>query len=81
MVDPYAYQYQGNESPEAQAFVMLMQAAYRDWVNAVASSVNATDIKKSGALRTAMAGGGAAGTRWMAAVFVVLGACVHWTLL
>ncbi|KIJ06485.1 hypothetical protein PAXINDRAFT_182676 [Paxillus involutus ATCC 200175] len=33
VVDPYAYPYQGQYSPEGQAFVISMQAAWRDWVN------------------------------------------------
>jgi len=32
VVDPYAYPYQGQDSPEGQAFVIAMQAAWRDWV-------------------------------------------------
>ncbi|KAF7985410.1 hypothetical protein HWV62_5115 [Athelia sp. TMB] len=78
VVDPYEYQYQGNESPEAQAFVMLMQAAYRDWVAAVAEGQNATATHKSGALRNVVVGG--AGQGWMTALFLGVGVCLHWTL-
>ncbi|KAL4071941.1 Six-hairpin glycosidase-like protein [Scleroderma citrinum] len=32
VVDPYAFSNQGQTSPEGQAFVLAMQAAWRDWV-------------------------------------------------
>lgn len=32
VVDPYSYPDQGQDSPEGQAFVISMQAAWRDWV-------------------------------------------------
>ncbi|KAI9462083.1 Six-hairpin glycosidase-like protein [Boletus coccyginus] len=32
VVNPYAYPYQGQDSPEGQAFVISMQAAWQDWV-------------------------------------------------
>jgi hypothetical protein len=32
VVDPYNVGVEGSESPEAQAFVVMMQAAYSDWV-------------------------------------------------
>ena len=32
MVNPHAFGVQGSESPEAQAFVVLMHAAWREWV-------------------------------------------------
>ncbi|KAF9220660.1 hypothetical protein BS17DRAFT_713741 [Gyrodon lividus] len=32
VVNPYAYPDQGQDSPEGQAFVISMQAAWRDWV-------------------------------------------------
>ena len=32
MVNPHSFGVQGRESPEAQAFVVLMHAAWKDWV-------------------------------------------------
>jgi hypothetical protein len=32
VVNPYAFPHQGSNSPEGQAFVVEMQAAWRDWV-------------------------------------------------
>ncbi|KAI6111803.1 Six-hairpin glycosidase-like protein [Pisolithus croceorrhizus] len=32
VVDPYSYADQGQDSPESEAFVIAMQAAWRDWV-------------------------------------------------
>ena len=32
MVDPYQFPNQGSQSPEGQAFVVEMHAAWRDWV-------------------------------------------------
>ncbi|KAG8215875.1 Six-hairpin glycosidase-like protein [Butyriboletus roseoflavus] len=32
VVDPYSYPDQGQDSPEGEAFVIAMQAAWRDWV-------------------------------------------------
>lgn len=32
VVDPYSFSVQGMNSPEGQAFVLLMEAAHRDWV-------------------------------------------------
>ncbi|KZT63338.1 Six-hairpin glycosidase [Daedalea quercina L-15889] len=56
VVDPYNWAAQGGSSPEGQAFVVEMYAAWRDWVQAGAPGVNA-------ALRLGPAGiwGGAAG--------------------
>lgn len=31
VVDPYAWNVAGQQSPEAQSFVLLMEAAWRDW--------------------------------------------------
>jgi len=32
VVNPHAFGVQGSESPEAQAFVVLMHAAWKEWV-------------------------------------------------
>lgn len=32
VANPYSYSHQGTESPEGQAFVVEMQAAWGDWV-------------------------------------------------
>ncbi|KAG6373675.1 Six-hairpin glycosidase-like protein [Boletus reticuloceps] len=40
VADPYAYPFQGQDSPEGEAFVISMQAAWRDWVAAGAVGVN-----------------------------------------
>lgn len=31
VVDPYDWHRQGSHSPEGQSFVLMLQAAYRDW--------------------------------------------------
>jgi hypothetical protein len=54
VVSPQDYGIQGSDSPEAQAFVVLMQAAYRDW-EAKNASQPATNAK-SVAIRTGCVG-------------------------
>jgi hypothetical protein len=41
VVDPLAFGESGSKSPEAQAFVLMMQAGYRDWAQAGYKGVNA----------------------------------------
>ncbi|OJA09010.1 hypothetical protein AZE42_07393 [Rhizopogon vesiculosus] len=40
VADPYAYGAQGSDSPEGQAFILEMQAAWRDWVADGAKGAN-----------------------------------------
>ena len=40
VVNPYNVGQEGERSPEAQAFVLLMQAAWRDWVAAGSKGLN-----------------------------------------
>ncbi|KAG6810557.1 hypothetical protein H0H92_011342 [Tricholoma furcatifolium] len=40
VVDPYSYGLQGSQSPEGQAFVVDMQSAWRDWVQAGSKGAN-----------------------------------------
>lgn len=40
VVDPYSYPDQGKDSPEGEAFVISMQAAWRDWVADGAQGLN-----------------------------------------
>jgi len=40
VVNPYAYPLQGSYSPEGQAFILEMQAAWRDWVADGAKGTN-----------------------------------------
>ncbi|KAG2148973.1 Six-hairpin glycosidase-like protein [Suillus clintonianus] len=40
VVNPYAYGAQGSDSPEGQAFILEMQAAWRDWVADGAKGAN-----------------------------------------
>ncbi|KAH9924009.1 Six-hairpin glycosidase-like protein [Fomitopsis serialis] len=64
VVDPYNWAAQGGSSPEGQAFVVELDAAWRDWVQVGAPGVNA-------AVRLGPAGGA-----WGAVGAVVLGAAV-----
>ncbi|KAH8113157.1 hypothetical protein DFH11DRAFT_365152 [Phellopilus nigrolimitatus] len=48
VVNPNAFGSQGSESPEAQAFVLLMYAAWRDWAAAGAPGANAARGKAGG---------------------------------
>ena len=41
VADPSAFGQSGSKSPEAQAFVLMMQAGYRDWAQAGYKGVNA----------------------------------------
>jgi hypothetical protein len=41
VVDPYNVGIEVSESPEAQAFVVMMQAAYSDWVQAGSKGASA----------------------------------------
>jgi len=41
VVDPSQFGQSGSQSPEAQAFVLMMQASYRDWAQAGYNGVNA----------------------------------------
>jgi hypothetical protein len=41
VVDPSSFGRLGSKSPEAEAFVLMMQASYRDWAQAGYKGVNA----------------------------------------
>ena len=41
VVDPALFGVSGSKSPEAQAFVLMMQAGYQDWAQAGYKGVNA----------------------------------------
>lgn len=41
VVNPYSYPDQGQQSPESEAFVIAMQAAWRDWVSNGTTGANA----------------------------------------
>jgi hypothetical protein len=61
---------EGSNSPEAQAFVILMEAAYREW--AVASAMVGTGKNKSAAIRGVGRGCGCGcrcGWGWMGAAY------------
>jgi hypothetical protein len=76
-VDPYDYAVQGAESPEAQAFVLMMQAAYRDWAARNASEASARGAK-SGAGRS-VGGGGGGGGGWVWCL-IAGWTLLHWIL-
>ena len=40
VADPSSFGQSGSKSPEAQAFVLMMQASYRDWAQAGYKGVN-----------------------------------------
>lgn len=40
VVDPSSFGQSGSKSPEAQAFVLMMQASYLDWARAGYNGVN-----------------------------------------
>lgn len=77
VVNPLAYSAQGTQSPEGEAFVLLMESAWRDWYeadNGVGSVNESIPAVKSGAGR---GGGGARGVGLVMFVSVVVGG---WTL-
>ena len=41
VVNPHQFGQAGSQSPEAQAFVVEMQASYKDWVRAGSPGANA----------------------------------------
>ena len=49
VVNPLSYGQEGSESPEAQAFVIEMHAAWKDWVTAGSNGANATGSKGANA--------------------------------
>ncbi|KAI6144251.1 Six-hairpin glycosidase-like protein [Pisolithus tinctorius] len=49
VVNPYSYPDQGQQSPESEAFVIAMQAAWRDWVLNSTTGANA-DANANGAV-------------------------------
>ncbi|KZT00107.1 Six-hairpin glycosidase [Laetiporus sulphureus 93-53] len=59
VVDPYNWNVQGGSSPEGQAFVVEMYAAWRDWVDAGAPDDDADTVDKES---------GAGGAVWARAV-------------
>jgi hypothetical protein len=63
VVNPYDFPNQGTTSPEGQAFVVEMQAAWRDWVaNGSKGQNGAVGVRMTGA------GGWAWGLIWMGMV-------------
>jgi hypothetical protein len=71
-VDPYDYGVEGSDSPEAQAFMILMEAAYMDW--AVVNVTLGTSKSKSGAMRSGGAGAGWVG--WVLGLLSCIGSFV-----
>ena len=72
VVNPYNYTQQGNDSPEAQAFVILMQAGWRDWVSMGSiGQVDASTNKNAGTRLAPL---------FVTGVGAVLGLLVQWTL-
>lgn len=65
VVDPYQYGQEGTNSPEGEAFVLEMTAAYRDWVAAGSKVANGCMRMSSG---------------WPWAVIVGIGMALHWGL-
>jgi hypothetical protein len=57
VVNPHSYGVQGAESPEAQAFVVQMHAAWRDWVADGSKGANAA-VKTRGEVMSWMMVGG-----------------------
>ena len=49
VVNPNEYGVEGQDSPEGQAFVVMMHAAWSDWVNAGAPGANGTTQASGGA--------------------------------
>lgn len=49
VVDPSSFGQSGSKSPEAQAFVLMMQAGYQDWAQAGYKGANA-DIRNAAPL-------------------------------
>jgi hypothetical protein len=71
VVDPYNYAVEGNDSPEAQAFVIMMQAAYRDWAAMNASQAAAQAHSRSAAIRSGSVG-------WVWLCLITAGTFLHW---
>lgn len=72
-MNPYDYAVEGTDSPEAQAFVIMMEAAYRDWAARNASEASAKS-KKNAAGRSI--GGGGGWVWWLVGGWALL----HWIL-
>lgn len=66
VVNPHSYGKEGAESPEGQAFVLEMQAAWRDWVAAGSPGAN-------GSMRNA-------GVGWAWALVLIAGAVLQWSV-
>jgi len=65
VVDPYMISEQGTTSPEGEAFVLEMTAAWKDWVAAGSPGAN-------GCLRVSVG--------WAWAVTLGTGVVLHWSL-
>ena len=64
VVDPSSFGDSGSKSPEAQAFVLMMQASYQDWAQAGYKGVNNASVRSETPLSLA--------TLFAAAVALVL---------
>jgi len=64
VVDPYSYGVQGTQSPEGQAFVLEMQAAWRDWVAAGSPGANGCTSNMR--------------VNWMSELAIVIGVVLQW---
>lgn len=47
-MDPLSFGIQGTSSPEAEAFVLLLESAWRDWVIGGGASTTEVDPPKAG---------------------------------
>ena len=48
VVNPLSYSQEGSNSPEGEAFVLMLQSAHRDWVAAGSVGANAATIVRAG---------------------------------
>jgi hypothetical protein len=64
VVNPYQFSAQGSQSPEGQAFVLEMYAAWRDWVAAESPGAN-------GCMQSIR-------VNWMSGLIIVVGVVLQW---
>lgn len=64
VVNPYQFSAQGSQSPEGQAFVLEMQAAWRDWVTAGSPEAN-------GCMRSMR-------VNWISGLMILVGVIPQW---
>ncbi|KAK4700758.1 hypothetical protein P7C70_g5487, partial [Phenoliferia sp. Uapishka_3] len=76
VVDPLKYSQEGTESPEGEAFVLLMESAWRDYYESTNGAGSTNETTPAATKGAAMGGGLGSATRWSVVATILMGAAM-----